>query len=158
MDVLVKRRYPNYKQHGSFSGAIGFKNDSKLKASLAKIKQSLKYIPSYTLHHPVITRFARRRVYVSGMHTQYCMDLKDIQTLSRFNNRRRFLLVVIDAFSKQAWLEAIPNKTGPVVVNALKRILERSGGVPSKIQVDEGTEFLNKHMNAFLKSKGIDLF
>jgi len=92
------------------------------------------------------------------MHEQYCMDLKDNQTNAPYNNKKRYLLVVMDAFSKQAWLEAIPNKTAKVVLNAFKRIMARTGGVPSKIQIDEGKEFKNKLMRDYLNSNHIELF
>ena len=73
--------------------------------------------------------------------------------------RRGIYLVVIDAFSKQAWLEPIPNKTAKVVLNAFKRIMARTGRVPSKIEIDEGKEFKNKLMSDnYLNSNHIELF
>ena len=155
MEGQIKRRYPNYKQSGSFSGAAGFLKDSKLGTKLTKVRKVLRSIPSYALHHPVRFIFQRRRVYVSRMHEQYCMDLKDNQANAPYNNKKRYLLVVIDAFSKQAWLEAIPNKTAKVVLDAFKRIMARTGGVPSKIQIDEGKEFKNKLMSDYLNSNHI---
>src|SRR5882757_5721034 len=92
MEGKIKRRYSNYKLSGSFSGAAGFKKDSGTKASLGKVKSSLVQIPSYTLHHPARVRFPRRRVYIGGMHEQYCMDLKDIQSSANFNNKKRYLV------------------------------------------------------------------
>ena len=67
MEGEIKRRYPNYKQSGSFSGAAGFLIDSKLGTKLTKVRKVLNSIPSYALHHPVRFIFPRRRVYVSRM-------------------------------------------------------------------------------------------
>ena len=92
------------------------------------------------------------------MYEQFCMDLKDIKKFSNYNYKKKFLLVVIDAFSKKAWLEAIRNKTAPFVTAALDEILAQSGGIPKRINVDQRTEFLNKTMKSYLKSKGIELF
>src|SRR5882757_7612561 len=156
MDAGLKERWLDYTQKGSLSGVDTFKKG--VKASRAKVKEALRQIPSYNLHRPAYRTFPRRRVHVSGIHEQYAMDLKDIQKSSRFNNKKKFLLVVIDSFSKMAFIEAIPNKTAPVVTNALEKILARSGGVPRRINVDRGTEFLNRTMQAYLKKKGIDIF
>jgi hypothetical protein len=86
------------------------------------------------------------------------MDLKDISSESRYNNKKNFLLVVIDTFSKRAWLEAVPNKTMGVVKNALDKIYKRTGGVAPKIQIDKGLEFRNRVMKSYLAEKGVELF
>lgn len=157
MEAEIKRRYPNYKQKGAFSGAHQFQKANRSN-TLYRVKKTLKQIPTYTLHQPARKHFPRRRVYVGGMHEQYVMDLKDIQSLAPYNNRKRYLLVVMDAFSKKAWMEALPNKTGPTTLKALEKIMARSGGVPRKIQVDEGTEFLNRNVKKYLNDKNIKLF
>jgi len=56
------------------------------------------------------------------------------------------------------FIEAIPNKTASVVTRALDKILSRSGGLPRRINVDRGNEFLNRTMQSYLKKKGIDIF
>jgi transposase InsO family protein len=43
-------------------------------------------------------------------------------------------------------------------LKAFDKIMTRTGGVPKRIHVDEGTEFLNKTMYAYLKKKGINIF
>jgi hypothetical protein len=153
MEAQIKRRCSNFKQLGSFSGASNFRR--RAKASLTAAKKSLHKIPTYTLHHPARKHLPWRRVFVSGMHEQYTMDL---QKISNFNSKKRYLLVVIHAFSRRPRIEANPNKTCVAVTVAFGTIMRWTGGVPMKIHVDEGTEFLNKDMYLFLEKKGIDLF
>jgi len=151
-------RWEDLDQPGSFAGPVNFKRNAKLTSGLKSVKEKLTKSPTYTLHNPARKLFRRRLVYIRRMHEQYCMDLKDIQKFAGSNYKKRYLLVVIDGYSKQAWIEAIPNKTGAVVTKALDRIFSRSGVVPSTLQIDEGKEFLNKDLKPYLKRKGIRLF
>ena len=53
-------------------------------------------------HKPIIRKFKKRKVY-SSLKDNICgADLADIQLLSKFNKGFRFLLYVIDIFSKYA--------------------------------------------------------
>ena len=83
------------------------------------------------LHKPIIRKFNKRKVYSSFRENIWGLDLADMQLLGKFNKGFRFLLCVIDIFSKYAW----------VIVNAFQKILndsERSeaedkGRKPNKI-------------------------
>ena len=54
------------------------------------------------LHKPIIKTFNRREVYSSFKDNIWGVDLADVQLLSKFNKGFRFLLCVIDIFSKYA--------------------------------------------------------
>ena len=71
------------------------------------------------------------------------VDLADMQLLSKFDKGFRFLLCIIDIFSKYAWLIPLKDKKGVNIVNAFSKILNDSGTKPNKILVDKGTEFYN---------------
>ena len=66
-----------------------------------------------------------------------------MQLITKFNNRFRFLLCVIDIFSKYAWILPLKDKNGVSIVNAFQNILDKSRHKPSKIWVDKGNEFYN---------------
>ena len=69
-------------------------------------------------------------------------DLADIQLISKFNKGFRFLLCVIDIFSKYAWAIPLKHKKGISVVYVFQKILKNSDRKPNKIWVDKGSEFL----------------
>ena len=112
---------------------------------------------TYTLHKPIRHHFRRNRVIVGGIDHQWQMDLADMQSMQKFNDGYRYLLVCIDVFSKYAWVVPLKNKTGLSLVEAFKIILA-SGRKPEKIITDQGTEFLNKHFKALLKDEDIGLY
>ena len=64
-----------------------------------------------------------------------------MQLISKFNKGFRFLLCVIDIFSKYAWVVPLKDKKGASIVNAFQKILDKSGQKPNKIWVDKGNEF-----------------
>ena len=76
-------------------------------------------------------------------------DLSDMQLLSKYNKVFRFLLCVIDIFSKYAWVVSLKDKKGASIVDAFQKILDYSnrmqnqseGRKPNKIWVDKGNEF-----------------
>ena len=78
-------------------------------------------------------------------------DLADMQLLSKLNKEFRFLLCVIDRYSKYALVIPLKDKKGVSVVNAFQQILKKSNRSeaedkrrkPNKIWVDKGTEFYN---------------
>ena len=64
-----------------------------------------------------------------------------MQLISKFNKGFRFLLCVIDIFSKYAWVVPLKDKKDASIANAFQKILDKSGRKPNKIRVDKGSEF-----------------
>ena len=69
-----------------------------------------------------------------------------MQIISKFNQITRFLLCVIDIFSKYAWVAPLNDN-----VNGFQKILDNSTRKPNKIQVDKGSEFYNSSFKKWLK-------
>ena len=66
-----------------------------------------------------------------------------MQLISKFTKGFRFLLCVIDIFSKYVWVVPLKDKKGASIVNAFQKILDDSNRKPNKIWVDKGSEFYN---------------
>ena len=82
----------------------------------------------------------------------------DMQLISKLNKGFRFLLCVIDIFSKFAWVVPLKYIIGISIVDAFQKILDKSGGKPNKILVDKGSEFYNNSFIKWLKDKDIEVF
>lgn len=120
-----------------------------------KVKQWLLGQRSYTLHKPLKKHFQRRRTVVAGIDHQWQADLSDLSSLSAVNDGYRYLLCVIDIFSKYAWVVPMKKKTGEALTKAFASIKKRQ---PLRLQTDKGTEFLNKQFQAYLKKRKIHFF
>ena len=94
----------------------------------------------------MIHHFRKRKVVVNDIDEIWAADLVDMQSFSKFNNGIKYLLMVIDVFSKYGWIAPLKSKTGVDVANALSKIFgERR---PMKMWTDKGKEFYNKHVKA----------
>ena len=82
-------------------------------------------------------------MYSSFKDNIWGADLADMQLLSKFNKGFRFLLCVIDIFSKYAWVIPLKDKKGISIVNGFQKIINNSKRKPNKIWVDKGSEFYN---------------
>ena len=60
----------------------------------------------------------------------------------------KYILTVIDLYTKYAWAVPLSNKKGQTVADAFKRIMNESGRNPKKMWVDKGTEFYNQYVKA----------
>jgi len=67
-----------------------------------------------------------------------------MQTFSKYNNGVKYLLTVMDVFSKYGWMKPMESKTGLKVANALKNIFKERK--PDKLWVGMGREFYNKEV------------
>ena len=103
------------------------------------------------LHKPIIRKFKKGRVYSSFKDNIWGADLANIQLISKFDIGIRFLLCVINIFSKDAWVFPLKYKKGVTIVNAFQKILNNSIKLHSKkknkkkqtneVWVDKGGKF-----------------
>lgn len=126
--------------------------------TLKQVKAWLKSQRTYTLHKPIRRKFRRRKTIVAGIDQQWQVDLADLQSLQSHNDQFRYLMCVIDVFSKYAWVLPIRDKTGHTLTQSLKSVLKSSGRKPLAIQSDKGSEFKNKVVQTFLKKSNIHFF
>ena len=66
-----------------------------------------------------------------------------MQLISKFNKGFRFLLCVIDIFSKYAWVVPLKDKKGITITDAFQKMLKESARKPNKTWVDKGSKFYN---------------
>lgn len=131
---------------GAFAGA-------HLKVNQAR-KKWLKQQDAYTLHVQAKRKFPRRKTIVPGPNFQAQADLIDFSGLKKYNNNFKYILVVIDVFSKRAAVAYLKNKTGSEMLKAFKQTLAKIGPF-QKLQTDLGSEFFNKTFQTWLKQQNI---
>ena len=89
-----------------------------------EIKQNLQLAKE--LHKPIIRKFKKRKVYSGFKDNIWGADLADMQLISKFNKGFRFLLCVIDIFSKYAWVVPLKDIKGVSIVDAFQKTLDKS--------------------------------
>ena len=81
-----------------------------------------------------------------------------MQLSSKFNKGFRFLLCVMDVFSKYALVVPLKDKKGISIVNAFRKILKESNGKPNKIWVDKESKFYNNSFKKWLRDNDIEIY
>ena len=103
-------------------------------------------------------KFQRRKVEVYGVDDIWGADLVDMQEWSRNNKGYKYMLNVIDVYSKYAWSVPLKDKKGDTTTEAFKYIVKNSNRIPKHIWVDKGKEFYNKIMDEWLKENNINRY
>ena len=78
------------------------------------------------LYKPIIKKIGKRKVHAAFKDNIWGADLADMQLLSRYNRGIRFLLCVIDIFSKYAWVVPLKDKKGVSIATAFQSFLKQS--------------------------------
>lgn len=130
----------------------------------------------HALHEPVFRKFDRFPITVKGKGSQLQLDLVDLSKYAvhnegteqvpgsrkRQNVQYKFLLTIIDVFSKKGWGYKAKGKQASELYHILREFLEdyhaEMGSYPRKIHTDKGGEFRNKMIQNLLMSKKIKLF
>ena len=81
-----------------------------------------------------------------------------MQLISKFNKGFRFLLCVIDIFSKYAWVVLLKDRNGVSIVNAFQKLLDDSKRKSNKIWVDKGGDFYKNYFKKWLKDNDIAMY
>lgn len=105
------------------------------------------------LHRPVRRNFLRRAVEIKGLHDLYQADLVKIIPHAKSNKGYKFMMTVINAFSKFAFAVPLKTKTGVDVARAHEPIL--AANKMKYLQTDNGKEYYNSVVQALLNRYGV---
>ena len=93
------------------------------------------------LHKPVIKSFKRRKIYARFKDNIWAADLAEMRAVSSNIPNVKYLLCVIDAFTKYAWVKPLKDEKSKTVLNAFIKIVNGSYQKPNKFWVDQGRWF-----------------
>lgn len=108
------------------------------------------------IHRYARVNFSRRKYSMRGIADTLQGDLIEMQLYKKENRGYRYILIVIDIFSKMAYAEPLKNKTANEVTKAMKHILNKVGRPIKNLHTDEGKEFMNSIMKNLLRQYGIN--
>jgi hypothetical protein len=104
------------------------------------------------LFKPVIKKFPRRHVTITGLSDYVQMDLFDMQSVAKSNRGFRYVLIAINTFSKMVYCEPVKNKTAAEVASATEIILKRSQTKFKFCSTDNGSEFKQRFIDVLNKN------
>jgi len=117
------------------------------------VEECLSSQNAYTLHKLVRKRFPRSPYTVTNIDVVWKMDLAYLSSLSKYNDKYKYVLNLIDIFSRHAWSVPLKDKPATSITAALKSLFQNRK--PIHIQSDKGTEFVNPTVQQYLKRQGV---
>ena len=148
--IAKNLKYDGY-QRGLASMVYKF-FDKKVSGSGIKTENISNKELAEELHKPIVRKL--HSPLVDNIRGEY---LADMQLISKFNKGFRFLLSVIDIYSKYACVIPLRDEKGIAITYALQKILKESNRKPNKIWVDKDSEFYNKSMKSWLEKNDIEM-
>ena len=109
------------------------------------------------LHKPIRRKFTKRKVFSNGIDEIWAADIVEIQKFSKWNKGIKYLLMVIDVFSKFGRIVPLQNKKGETVPDTFENIF-KSGRKPQLLWTDKGNEFYNANVKQMLSKENIKLY
>ncbi|XP_049826256.1 intermembrane lipid transfer protein vps13F-like [Aethina tumida] len=139
--------YPMAKQtrHGSSNNNKNYNNRKHHNDKIDLVNE---------LHRPMRINFPRRQTVVKGLDDLWQSDLGILDKYAKYNRNYKYILVVIDCFSKYLWVEPLKSKTGTEVAKAFAKIL--TDRRPKNLQTDQGTEYFNSSFERLMKQHNIN--
>ena len=132
----LRRIYFDPAHPGSFQSPLRLyhivKIEGKYKISHQQIKKWIQKQESYSQNKTVKRHFQRGRVIVEGIDDKFDADLASFSSYSDENDGYKYLLFVIDIFSRYGWVEPIKDKSAKEAIPTFNKILDE-GRIPKRL-------------------------
>ena len=113
---------------------------------------------SEALHKAIMKNLKNKKHNSSLIDKIWGVDLEIMQLISKFNKGFRFLLCIIDIYSKNVWFVSLKCKKGIIVTDAFPKTSDKSGRKPNIVFVDKVSEFYNRSMNSRSQFDDIEMY
>ena len=121
-----------------------------------KVRDILEHSDTYVLHR----EYKRPRVFnpyfIYNRRELVQADLIDIQSIHTTNDNVKYLLVIIDVFSRKIWVYPLKRKNSGSMMEALRAWQQDIDRLPEVFSTDHGTEFFNRPVQNFFASNNVD--
>lgn len=125
--------------------------------SVREIQNTLNTFSAYSLHKSKRKNFSRRRTFVPGPWHSVQADLIEYSNskMAHANNNYRFILIIIDCFTKKVFARPLKTKKAIETAKAIDEILSSLPWPVAFFMSDQGGEFnlRNAHIHNVLVKK-----
>lgn len=155
--------YENPQHPSAYGGVNRLYQSVKTDKSKSDVLKFLYKNPTYRKFKNNRRKYKRARIFVTSIGYMYQSDLFDVQKLSQSNNGYRYILVVVDCFSRMIYARPLKRKTAQLTANALYDVfdqLKKSGILSprSLMGSDLGTELWNTETDKVFEKFGTSHF
>ena len=117
--------------------------------SRERVTDFLQSKDSYTKYKGIRRKFPRLSAHARYIDEIWCLDLAQMDKLSRWNRGINFLLVTVDVFSRYLRVEPLRRKGAEAVKAAFIKMCSKKNELnfPKKLWLDQGKEFFGDMAN-----------
>lgn len=158
LGTYLKRNYTNPRSPIAFAGPrVVYNHVKKLgyTPTFSYIKEFVSGNDAYTMNREVRRRFPTISIIARTIHYMYDSDLCEMIEYASKNDSMKYILVIIDIFSRQLAARPLPNKSAETVKEAVKDVFDNEMKAPIIFRTDDGREYSNKIFNEYLNSKSV---
>lgn len=105
------------------------------------VKEYLQSKGEYQMTQNMAKRI-NKPIIADHVNDMWCIDLVDMNSLVKHNRGWRYIVVVVDVFSRHVFLSKLKHKEAADTTAALRGIINRNGIAPDHLLSDNGTEWL----------------
>ena len=137
---------------------IVYENIKSVPSFSAKVAEFLRQNETHSLHRRIVKKkFPTRRIITHYPFQIFMADLIEYTQpgYRHANGGYKYILLVIDCFSKYVWTQPMKKKDKETSAEAMDKILSQLDDHPNTIITDEGLEFYNRPMNEIYDKYGI---
>lgn len=151
--------YYDLENPSSFGSLKGLQSTFKNVINKPDVKDWLLEQDSYNLHVANRRNYKTNHYLVFGPNELFELDLVDLKSISRFNYGYKYILCVIDCFTKFLWAVPLTSKSAMKTTDAFKSIVEADllRNKPVAVNMDKGSEFNNAIFKGYAKKMGIQV-
>lgn len=156
---ILDKIYYNPSSAGGLGGKSRLINELRKygdSTSHSEVSSWLQKQTPYTVHKDIRKTFPRNKIILTKINETFFTDLVDMQAYTSENAGYKYIITIIDGFSKFAWALPLKSKKQENVIDAFRHVFEQRR--PENVSSDAGSEFNNKYFRSFLDKFGINYY
>ena len=151
----MRNQWINLGSKVAFSGISNIYNQYNKQFSKDTIKHTLSYLPAYTKYKEVKKTRVHNPFFIYYKHQQWQLDITYVTHLENWNNGIKYLLIVMECFSRKIFVTPLKTKSTTEVVSSFDDIHTHIGATPNNIYMDKGLEFNSELFKEYCREHGI---
>lgn len=120
-----------------------------------RTRHLLSRVYSYPIHRSYRRPKVRNPYFIYAKRSQLQIDLIDMQALAKQNDNYKYIICIIDTFTRKLWVRAVRSRHAQGVTAAVREILVTMDRLPDSILADRGTEMKNRYFQRMLADLNI---
>lgn len=154
---MLKNLWTSPNSEIAFSGVTKIKDFYNNEKKNYEIENELASIRTYTRHKEAKKVKKFNPFFVYQPHDMWQIDLMYLPDLAKYNEGYKYLLCLLEVFSRKLYIKILKDKSSISVTNAFDELQKKINIFPRKIVCDMGAEFKCRQFIDYCKKNNIKI-